>query len=70
MERPRRPPIDVQPHARSAVAYFGMGLFWGSDSQFGSMPGVIRTVVGDCGGEKPHATYHDIGDHTETVEVV
>jgi hypothetical protein len=30
---------------------------------------VARTRVGYSGGEKPHPSYDDIGDHTETVEV-
>lgn len=30
---------------------------------------MIRTRVGYAGGEKKNPTYHDIGDHTETVQV-
>jgi peptide-methionine (S)-S-oxide reductase len=30
---------------------------------------VLRTRVGYCGGTTPHPTYHDIGDHTESVEI-
>lgn len=29
----------------------------------------MRTRVGYAGGATPHPTYHDLGDHTETVEV-
>ena len=47
----------------------GMGCFWGPDSRFGSLPGVISTVVGYAGGTLPHPTYHKIADYTETVEV-
>jgi peptide-methionine (S)-S-oxide reductase len=30
---------------------------------------VIRTRVGYTGGNKPNPTYHNLGDHTETVEI-
>jgi len=33
------------------------------------VPGVVRTRVGYAGGEKPNPTYHDLGDHTESVQV-
>lgn len=48
----------------------GMGCFWGPDSRFGSLPGVISTVVGYAGGTSLHPTYHKIADYTETVEVI
>ncbi len=33
------------------------------------MPGVIRTRVGYAGGTKENPTYHDLGDHSESVQV-
>lgn len=33
------------------------------------MPGVIRTRVGYSGGDKLNPTYHDLGDHTESVQI-
>lgn len=48
----------------------GMGCFWGPESRFGSIPGVIRTRVGFAGGTTLNPTYKEMGDHTETVEVV
>ena len=33
------------------------------------MPGVVRTRVGYAGGTKQNPSYHDLGDHTETIEV-
>lgn len=30
---------------------------------------MIRTRVGYCGGAKQNPTYHDLGDHTETIEI-
>lgn len=47
----------------------GMGCFWGPDSRYGSLPGVISTVVGYAGGTSPDPTYHKIADYTETVEI-
>lgn len=47
----------------------GMGCFWGPDSLFGSLPGVISTVVGYAGGTSSDPTYRKIDDHTETVEI-
>ena len=35
----------------------------------GCQTGVIRTRVGYTGGTKKNPTYHDLGDHTETVQV-
>jgi len=33
------------------------------------LDGVIRTRVGYAGGEKLNPTYHDLGDHSETLQV-
>jgi len=33
------------------------------------MPGVIRTRVGYAGGEKSNPTYHNLGNHTETIQI-
>lgn len=33
------------------------------------MDGVIRTRAGYAGGEKPNPTYHDLGDHSESLQV-
>ncbi|MDZ7761250.1 MAG: peptide-methionine (S)-S-oxide reductase [Desulfovermiculus sp.] len=30
---------------------------------------MVRTRVGYSGGKKPNPTYHDLGDHTETLQV-
>jgi methionine-S-sulfoxide reductase len=65
-----RPSIDGEGPAVTETAAFGLGCFWGVESLFGSVPGVVRTRVGYTGGTKQHPTYHRLGDHTETVEVV
>lgn len=51
------------------TATFSMGCFWGPDSQFGHLPGVIRTRVGYAGGTTLDPTYRLMGDHTETLEI-
>ena len=50
-------------------AYFGLGCFWGAEADFAAVEGVKRTRVGYSGGDKEDPTYHELGDHTETVEV-
>ena len=51
------------------TATFSMGCFWGPDSRFGHLPGVLRTRVGYAGGTLPNPTYRSIGDHSETLEI-
>lgn len=55
--------------AATETAAFGLGCFWGPDAQFGALDGVVRTRVGYAGGTTPEPTYHDLGDHTEVVQV-
>ncbi|MDQ8735013.1 peptide-methionine (S)-S-oxide reductase MsrA [Paenibacillus sp. LHD-38] len=52
------------------LAAFGMGCFWGPEALFGHLPGVIKTCVGYAGGTAPNPTYRQMGDHTETVQLV
>jgi peptide-methionine (S)-S-oxide reductase len=51
------------------TATFALGCFWGPDAEFGARDGVVRTRVGYAGGTTPDPTYHDVGDHSETVQV-
>ncbi|WP_044879353.1 peptide-methionine (S)-S-oxide reductase MsrA [Paenibacillus sp. IHBB 10380] len=51
------------------TATFGMGCFWSPESLFGHLRGVVRTRVGYAGGTSLNPTYHQIGDHTETIEI-
>ncbi|KAL3118191.1 hypothetical protein niasHT_000119 [Heterodera trifolii] len=50
-------------------AYVGMQCFWGVESSFASMAGVLHTRVGYAGGTSPAPTYANIGDHTEVTEL-
>lgn len=59
--------IDLNPKYQTAT--FAMGWFWGPDAQFGHLAGVIRTRVGYAGGTKENPTYHNLGDHTETIQL-
>lgn len=51
-------------------ATFSMGCFWGPDTLFGSLPGVIQTEVGYAGGTTELPTYRAIGDHSETIDIL
>lgn len=72
-DRPRAgtvlPASDLNHSGTFETATFALGWFWGPDSQFGSLPGVIRTRVGYAGGTTTNPTYHDLGDHSETIQI-
>ncbi|WP_138495401.1 peptide-methionine (S)-S-oxide reductase MsrA [Paenibacillus pinistramenti] len=55
--------------ARWETAVFGMGCFWSPEALFGQLPGVMRTRTGYAGGTAEAPSYHQMGDHTETVRV-
>ncbi|MSU76377.1 peptide-methionine (S)-S-oxide reductase [Patescibacteria group bacterium] len=54
---------------KTEKAYVGMGCFWGPQAFFDDVPGVVATRVGYAGGTKQSPAYHDLGDHTETLEI-
>jgi peptide methionine sulfoxide reductase msrA/msrB len=60
--------------ARTEVAYFAAGCFWGVQHYFKQGPGVIDAVSGYMQGHVDHPTYRqvctDTTGHAETVKVV
>jgi peptide-methionine (S)-S-oxide reductase len=46
------------------------GCFWGMQDLIRRQPGVVSTRVGYSGGDVPHATYRNHGNHAEAVEIV
>ncbi|KAL3994031.1 Peptide methionine sulfoxide reductase family protein [Acanthocheilonema viteae] len=46
-----------------------MQCFWGAESTFAKLDGVLATRVGYAGGTTVLPNYRSIGDHTETTEI-
>ncbi|MBN0044535.1 peptide-methionine (S)-S-oxide reductase MsrA [Streptomyces actuosus] len=55
---------------RTERAVLAGGCFWGMQDLIRKQPGVVTTRVGYSGGDTPHATYRDHGDHAEAIEIV
>src|SRR5687767_4748736 len=61
------------PVGKTELATFGAGCFWGVESTFQRVPGVVRTQVGYTGGKTERPTYeqicYDATGHAEVVQV-
>src|ERR1700683_5185973 len=74
---PIPPPASDSPLAQSKekqTAVFAGGCFWGTQSVFERVKGVIATTAGYSGGSASTATYEQVGQentgHAESVKVV
>ncbi len=68
------PTVDEKPSdARTAVAVFAGGCFWGVQGVFQRVTGVTNAVSGYAGGAKETADYHKVGSgqtgHAESVQI-
>lgn len=65
-------PADQTP-AQTRTAVFAGGCFWCIQPPFDKAPGVIKTVVGYCGGTEPNPNYKLVGSETtkyrESIEI-
>ena len=59
--------------APTKTAVFAGGCFWCIQPAFDKAPGVIKTVVGYCGGTEPNPTYELVGSektkYRESIEI-
>ena len=59
--------------AATKTAVFAGGCFWCIQPAFDKAPGVLKTVVGYCGGTEPNPTYELVGSektkYRESIEI-
>jgi len=62
---------DTRTENKMEKATFGAGCFWGVESFFREVPGVVDAVAGYAGGQTKNPTYRDVcTDRTGHAEVV
>ena len=66
-------PAPSQSQDKTAVAVFGSGCFWCTESDFDKVPGVVATTSGFMGGSLPNPSYDMVTTgrtgHVEVVQV-
>lgn len=59
--------------SNTKIAVLAGGCFWCIQPSFDKAPGVVKTVVGYCGGTEPHPTYELVGsektNYRESIEI-
>ncbi len=64
-----KPKIDKRVPDSLKTATFAMGCFWGPDVIYGGVEGIWKTRVGYAGGNMDNPTYHNLGSHSETIQI-
>jgi methionine-S-sulfoxide reductase len=63
----------ADPTPQTRIAVFAGGCFWCIQPAFDKAPGVIKTVVGYCGGTESNPTYELVGsektNYRESIEI-
>ena len=63
----------MEKNAKTEIATFGAGCFWGVEEAFRKIPGVVSTQVGFMGGKAKNVSYRRVceGDtgHAEVVHI-
>ena len=54
----------------SERAVLAGGCFWGMQDLIRKQPGVLSTRVGYTGGDVANATYRNLGNHAEAIEIM
>jgi peptide methionine sulfoxide reductase msrA/msrB len=68
------PTIRAESQTTAKTAVFAGGCFWCIQPAFDKTPGVIKTIVGYCGGTEPNPTYELVTSektqYRESIEVI
>lgn len=51
------------------IAVLALGNFWEPEYEFSRLHGVVHVETGYTGGTSSNPSYHDMGDHTEALQI-